>query len=133
MNADMHGATDHRRRAEAAARMAVLGLERDLPRVALIGAQAAARSALLALGDGQLRRASRDLRTLQELAALDRGRMAATPDAQREIACDALAVLLRLLRQPPVRRHASPWPAIPDFRDAMPVAFGATGAMAEGH
>jgi hypothetical protein len=80
--------------------MGALGLERDLPRVALIGAQAAARDLLLALGGSRLRPSSRDLRLLQEIAAMDRLRVAGI-EPHWPVAGDALAVVQRLLRQLP--------------------------------
>src|SRR5687767_4050486 len=58
---DLDVPRDHRLRATAGTRIALLGLEHDLPFVTLIGAQVAARSALLALAETWIRPARPDL------------------------------------------------------------------------
>ncbi|GGC71711.1 hypothetical protein GCM10011504_56680 [Siccirubricoccus deserti] len=98
MDFDFAPAPDHRHRAVACVSMGVLGLERDLPNVALIGAQAAARDLLLALDGIRVRPCAEDLKVLQEAAAMDRTRIPA--GAKARLAAEMLAVLQRCLRGP---------------------------------
>ncbi|MCB4821907.1 hypothetical protein [Roseicella aerolata] len=88
---------DHRLRATAGIRIARLGLERGLPYVTLIGAQVAARSALLALGGTWIRCARHDLDLLRAVAALDRQRIAGQPGTAQDLVRSTLEVLDRLL------------------------------------
>ncbi|WP_372624407.1 hypothetical protein [Falsiroseomonas sp.] len=76
-----------------------MALQRNLPRVALIGAQAAARSALLAAAFSPVRPTRRELRVLQEMAALDRVGLQLGPRARLALAGEALAAVERLFHR----------------------------------
>lgn len=128
-------APDHRHRAVASVSMGVLGLERDLPHVALIGAQTAARDLLLALGGMRIRPCAEDLKVLQEVAAMDRTRIPAGAESQMRLATEVLAVLQRCLRGSEAAGPAAwrleglalgaPWPGTcqsPDGRTGAAVA-----------
>ena len=88
-------------RAVAAAQLVGLALERDLPHMALAATREAARSALLALGEGPRRLAGPDLALLRELAAAPPQHMAGRPAERQALVRAALSVLDRLFLPPP--------------------------------
>jgi hypothetical protein len=91
--------------------------------VTLIGAQVAARSALLALAETWIRPAQPDLDLLRAVAALDRQRIAGQPGTVQNFARSTLDALDRLL---PVLAASPPAPGAGRRDDETIPALGAS-------
>jgi hypothetical protein len=106
--------SDYRAHALALASTCAVALEWRLPRAALITAQGAARSALLALGAAPHHAAIADLVLLQKAALLSStGRLAGQHNDADVLVPRVLAVVSRLLADPPAGTDgdAAPSPA----------------------
>jgi hypothetical protein len=88
-------------RAVAAAEIAAFALERNLPHMALGGAQEAARSALLALAAAPRRPSGADFGLLREVAAAPPHHLAGRPAERKAMVRAALSVVDRLFPRPP--------------------------------
>ncbi len=107
---------DRRGRVMAAAAIAGMALERDLPHAALGAAREAARAALLALAQAPRRPAGPDLDLLRGVAAAPPQRLAGRPAERLALVRATLAAVDRLFpwpgaagppREPVIRRERS--------------------------
>ncbi len=109
MRLRFHHIRNHEQRALAAARIAAIGLKRNLPLVAFDAAQHAARAGLLAWGRIPQRSfAHPDVAVLVDIASAQRADFVSRPLERVRMAQDLLSVMSRIF---PARQAGAPEPA----------------------